>query len=374
MVLTPEDLERLLREQIRQAALVRQQLDQPPRWLDRARRRFATLFADKVLVALWLVTVSGVVTAVIALVLALPYGGGVQESSLAIAQGSSLIFVVILVGLLSGPVDAGRRVGLGTSVVASDGKTWLGLGLVALLSLTLLLIGWSKPDRQEELATLAITAAGLGATGLVARRLLRLSNPEVHLEDQFARSLKAMRDYLSTSMESSNEALGRLGIESDVATSVERYVDPKVQRRVAMHTQAGMRLPRPLRPLPPLPPLPMGLGGDRGHAVGGCPVVATTPVAAALLPQWSRTWRSTSQARASTPLGGQLTRVPRAGADARSDRQVPVGWHGYHSKLSERAEAAPLCAPVFAASLLRSARLRQPAPVSPQQGHRGVLP
>ncbi len=238
MVLTPEDLERLLREQVRQAALIKQQVEHPPRWHRRIGSRLTALLRDRVLVGLWLVTAGGAVLAFILMLGALPFGGGSEKSSLAIGQGSSLIFVVILVGLMSGPVEAGKRVGLGTAFVASDGRTWLGLGWVASLSLGLLAIGWSKPDSREELATLAITASGLGATGLVARRLLRLSNPEAHLEDQYAKSLRDIHSVLSTSRKTSDEALKRLGIEGQVATTVGRYVDPSVQRRVAVHAQA----------------------------------------------------------------------------------------------------------------------------------------
>jgi len=237
MVWTPEDLERSLREQLRAAALVRQESEKRNPWLHRAWRRLKGLWADGVLLSLWVVTLGGSLVAVGLLASAWPLGGGSEQSSLAIAQGSSLIFVVILVGLLSGPIEAGRRVGLGTAVVANDRATWLGLGWVALLSLVLLALGWSQPNSREELATIAITASGLGATGLVARRLLGLSNPSAHLEDRLAKSLKAVRALVTTGHRTTGDALRQAGIESAVASKVAKYPDTDTQRQVALRVQ-----------------------------------------------------------------------------------------------------------------------------------------
>lgn len=162
-----------------------------------------------------------------------PPGGGQGEGSLAIAQGASLIFVVILVGLMSGPIEASTRLGRGTDWVTRDAPTWLGLGWVALLSIVLLAIGWSEPDRQEELATIAITAAGLGATGLVARRLLRLSDPAAQLDDLYRRSVERVRAVLVSDRRTTDEALKLAEVEAQVSTKVSRFASEAAQQQVA---------------------------------------------------------------------------------------------------------------------------------------------
>jgi hypothetical protein len=98
-----------------------------------------------------------------------PPGGGHGASDLVIAQGASLVFVAIVVGLVGAPVQASRAIDWDASWIGRDPGTWAGFGVLALVSVLLLLIGWSEPDSTEELASIFLTAAGLSFAGLTAR-------------------------------------------------------------------------------------------------------------------------------------------------------------------------------------------------------------
>jgi hypothetical protein len=239
LVSTPQDLERLLREQVRAIALAEQKLARPPlRWYQRMWARVQALWLDTVHFCLLCVALGPFLLAVVILVTQWPPGGGGRQSSLAIEQGASLIFVVILVGLMSGPLEAGRQLGRGTEWVARDSPTWIGLGIVALLSLALLTLGWIRPDRYEEAATIALTASGLGVTGLVARRLLRLSDPTAQLSGIYGNSIEQLRAILPADRHETNEALTKAGVDQSVSAQVGRFASPSAQRAVSSLLQA----------------------------------------------------------------------------------------------------------------------------------------
>jgi hypothetical protein len=109
LVWTSEDLERLLREQVRVAVLARQELEKKPGWISRLWHRLARLWSDRIHFWLWFVTVSFLALAVGLLLTTWPPGGSEGRGSLAVAQGASLIFVVILVGLMMGLSKQGGR-------------------------------------------------------------------------------------------------------------------------------------------------------------------------------------------------------------------------------------------------------------------------
>jgi hypothetical protein len=122
------------------------------------------------------------IAATVVLVARWPPGGGEGIGQLAVAQGASLVFVALLLSLLPGVVDAGRSIGWEPAWILRDRLTWLGFGAVALLSVGDLTVAWAQPEHVEEGATILMTASGLAITGLLARRLLRMSDPGEQLD------------------------------------------------------------------------------------------------------------------------------------------------------------------------------------------------
>lgn len=168
--------------------------------------------ADTVLRSLWILVVAATATSVVLLVVNWPVGGGERPSEMVIAQGASLIFVAIVVGLLLGPVEAARGLGLDASWIARDAKVWTGLAAVAFVSLCELWIGSIGPDRGEELATLSLTSAGLGVTGLLARRVIRLADPSAQLSERVKGMAGKIRDAVAHSDERRRHAIGAAGV------------------------------------------------------------------------------------------------------------------------------------------------------------------
>ena len=92
-----------------------------------------------------------------------------------------MVFVVLLLSLVPGAAEAGRTIGWEPTWILRDLLTWTGFATIAFLSLAELTIAWSKPEHAEEGATVLLTACGVGVTGLLARRLLRMSDPATQL-------------------------------------------------------------------------------------------------------------------------------------------------------------------------------------------------
>ena len=118
-----------------------------------------------------------------------PPGGGRETSGLVYTQGASLVFVVILLSLLNGPLTAGQKLGWDSGWVARDTLVWSGLAMVALLSLLLLWLGWVRPERAEEGGSILLTGTGLALTALIARRLVYLADPGNQLEARLRQQL-----------------------------------------------------------------------------------------------------------------------------------------------------------------------------------------
>jgi hypothetical protein len=132
--------------------------------------------------ALAAVAAACAIAAAAILIVRWPPGGGEGIGQLAVAQGASLVFVVLLLSLLPGVVDAGRSIGWEPTWILRDRLTWCGFGAVALLSVADLTVAWVQPEHAEEGATILMTACGLAITGLLARRLLRMSDPGEQLD------------------------------------------------------------------------------------------------------------------------------------------------------------------------------------------------
>jgi hypothetical protein len=134
---------------------------------------------------------------VLVMVLHWPPGGAKTTSNLVYTQGASLIFVVILLSLFNGPLSAGQRLGWDSGWVGRDTPTWLGLLSVATLSIILIWLGWIRPERAEEGASILLTAAGLCVTALTAQRLIYLSDLgdqlDARLDAQLPKLLRIIR-------------------------------------------------------------------------------------------------------------------------------------------------------------------------------------
>src|ERR1044071_4489714 len=149
-----------------------------------------------------------------------PPGGGEETSDLVFTQGASLIFVVILLSLFSGPLAAGQRLGWDSGWVGRDTPTWLGLLLVALLSIALIWLGWVQPERAEEGASILLMAAGLCITALIAQRLIYLSDPGNQLDARFEAQLPRLMRIMKRRERNARKAFQRAG-DSEVWKALE---------------------------------------------------------------------------------------------------------------------------------------------------------
>lgn len=182
---TPETLHEELLDELRRAVADRDALAHPRRYALRVRRHaLRQRLPRAAALALAAVAIGCALGAAVVLILHWPPGGGKSVSQLAVAQGASLVFVVVLLSLLPGVVDAGESIGWEPAWILRDRLTWLGFSAVALLSLGDLTVAWVWPEHAEEGATILMTASGLAITGLLVRRLLRMSDPGEQLNER----------------------------------------------------------------------------------------------------------------------------------------------------------------------------------------------
>jgi len=232
VVWTPESIAELLTEQLRQAALLRQQLATERRPKERLLAWWRRLWIDPIRNFFAIVTAINFILALILLGVSWPPGGGQEMSALAVAQGSSLIFVVLLMSLLAGPLAASRELPTGPAWLTKDWRFWTGFALVGALSLAELWLGWARADRKEELATIALTTSGLGLTALLARELLHLSDPRALVLRQVKDALVRLEEAARAGRAKSTSALAASGVDPTVVQQVVQYADP-VTREVA---------------------------------------------------------------------------------------------------------------------------------------------
>ncbi|MEX0973483.1 MAG: hypothetical protein WDZ46_09550 [Solirubrobacterales bacterium] len=209
MAWTPEQLHGQMLRQIRQEAL---ELDASPRRLAGVRRQWSAL--QRRLPGRGQLTLIVLITLLIAgwllvMVAHWPPGGGKETSGLVYTQGASLVFVVILLSLLNGPLTAGQKLGWDSGWVARDTLVWSGLAMVALLSLLLLWLGWVRPERAEEGGSILLTGAGLALTALIARRLVYLSDPGNQLEARLKQQLPKVIKILDQEQHRAAKAIRR---------------------------------------------------------------------------------------------------------------------------------------------------------------------
>src|ERR1700749_1380018 len=150
MTWTPEQMYGQMLDQIRQQAL---EADASRRRFARARRAWRA-FRRRLPSRgqLWLIagTVGFITGWLAVMILHWPPGGGKATSGLVYTQGASLVFVVILLSLLNGPLVAGQKLGWDSGWIARDPVVWSGLAAVAGLSAVLLWLGWGGPGRGGE--------------------------------------------------------------------------------------------------------------------------------------------------------------------------------------------------------------------------------
>lgn len=243
-------VETQMRDQIRTAALAYDDLQVAAKGhrirdlLRRLRSPFSLLGKDPITSILVGALLAAAAAAAWLLLANLPMGGVAEQSTLAISQGASLIFVVILATLLVGPLEAGRTLGSDAAWIARDPMTWLGLGAISSLSLLMLVIGWARPDPREELATICMTAAGLAMTALLVRRLLQLSDPVVQLNRRRKQSIHRLGVAVSDSQSRVKAALEKAGVEDAVARRVHSFADPHVQGAFATEVKGYMAIAR----------------------------------------------------------------------------------------------------------------------------------
>lgn len=246
MIPTPEAIARDLQEQIRETALradsyARRRRYQKP--IDWFQARWRLLTRDWVQVALHFVWVMTLGWAIALLLSSWPVGGGDSVGQASIALGSSLIFVVIVTGLLAGPLEAGRRLG-DASWIASDAVLWGELAVVSLLSLLVVGIGASKPQPPEEFAAFLLTASGLALTGVVARRVIVLSDPALQLRRKQSRALERVGKLVAGGAQASRRALEQSGVDAEVADAINRIPDVYTQTSVAELVQYPLSVTR----------------------------------------------------------------------------------------------------------------------------------
>jgi hypothetical protein len=159
-----------------------------------------------------------------------PPGGGRHISDFVFTQGASLVFVVILLSLLSGPVSAGQTLGWDSGWVMRDRQTWGGLAAVAGLSLFELWLGWSRPERAEAGASILLTAAGLCITVLVAWRLVYLSDPINQLAARVRTQVPAVMKRVREHRERAGRVLRQQITDQNIAAELALQMPPEAQR------------------------------------------------------------------------------------------------------------------------------------------------
>lgn len=162
-----------------------------------------------------------------------PPGGGTAISELAIAQGASLVFVVLLLSLVPGPVEAARTIGWEPTWILRDRITWIGFASLALVSLAELTIAWAKPEHAEEGATILLTASGIAVTGLLARRLLRMSDPATQLRARVEAQIPRLVRLIAKERTRAYERAREQGVDEAQARLLESTPHPGAQSGIS---------------------------------------------------------------------------------------------------------------------------------------------
>ena len=231
MIPTPESISRLFEEQIRSAALA---TTQPPSLWRRTSLWVQALWHsvadDPVRFVLLVVIAATTAGGLVLYAVAWPPGGGCCTSELVVAQGASLVFVTIVIGLIAGPLQASRDIDWDAGWIGREPLVWAGFGSLAFVSLLQLLIAWSQPDSTEELASILLSAVGLALAGLIARRLISLGDPAAQLD----RRTDALADQLTEAFEAdasaAHTALTSAEVEDDITTAIITTPSQRVQR------------------------------------------------------------------------------------------------------------------------------------------------
>jgi hypothetical protein len=200
--------------------------DHGERWATRLRLRLkgaARALPSPGRLLLGVIATSCLIAAAIIFICHWPPGGGRYTSSFVFTQGASLVFVVILLSLLAGPISAGKQIGWDSGWVIRDPRPWLGLGMVALLSLGELWLGWLRPERAEAGATVLVTAAGLAITVLTAWRLVYLSDPVNQLDARLKSQLPKLERIIRRANARHAKAARRRGVSPEVANEMVQY-------------------------------------------------------------------------------------------------------------------------------------------------------
>ncbi|MQA92545.1 MAG: hypothetical protein GEU90_20375 [Gemmatimonas sp.] len=164
-----------------------------------------------------------------------PPGGGRSVSDFVFTQGASLVFVVILLSLLGGPVSASQTLGSDSGWILRDRQVWIGLAVVGGLSLLELWLGWVRPERAEAGASILLTAGGLTLTAFIAWRLVFLSDPINQLTARTRRQVPELMKTLRRDRSQTAERLRRQGISGDVLAELELQTPPETQARIRGH-------------------------------------------------------------------------------------------------------------------------------------------
>jgi len=173
-----------------------------------------------------------------------PLGGGHAVSQAVIAQGASLIFVTIVLGFVLGPAETGRGLGDAT-FINRDLLTWAGIVALAAISIFELWIGSLGPERAEELATFALTAAGIAAVAIVVRRLVRLSDPYEQLALRQLTMSRGLDRVLRDSRQRTKQALAAARVDDQaVAGPIEQIPAPAVEALASQGIQQLMAVSR----------------------------------------------------------------------------------------------------------------------------------
>ena len=231
---TPDTLHEELLDELRRAVADHDALAHPRRhalrvWRHALRRRLPRVGA----LGLAVVAIGCALAAALVLILHWPPGGGTGVGQLAVAQGASLVFVVLLLSLLPGVVDAGESIGWEPAWILRDRLTWLGFSAVALLSLGDLTVAWVQPEHAEEGATILMTACGLAITGLLVRRLLRMSDPGEQLSARVRTQVPKLVSILSKERDRAAKRAAEQGLGKEAARLLELTPHPGAQSGMA---------------------------------------------------------------------------------------------------------------------------------------------
>ena len=232
IVWTPDRLAGYLQEEIRRSALELNPSPRRNRVVASAGHVAQIIKSHPIDVAIVTIGVSAFGIAVTQIASHWPLGGGTGPSEVVIAQGASLIFVTIVLSLLLTPAEAGRTIGDAT-FVNRDVTTWVGLLVLAAMSLLELWIGALSPERAEENATLGLTAFGLASTAWVVRRLVKLTDVYEQLDQRRRADSALIRRRVQESAETTRVALTNVGVGEAVAAPIIAIPSPDIQGLVA---------------------------------------------------------------------------------------------------------------------------------------------